>query len=689
MANVKYRKDIDGLRAIAVLAVVFHHAFPSILKGGFIGVDVFFVISGYLISCIIFKNLDNHSFSLLDFYSRRIKRIFPALIIVLISCLVFGYFALLYSEYTELGKHAKAGSLFYINFELFKESGYFDKNSTLKPLLHLWSLAIEEQFYLIWPLILYLAWRLKLNKLSICILVLVISFALNIRATRIDAIAAFYLPQNRFWELMAGASLAYLFYYKSTYLEKFLLCFNKLLSISIFENCSITKNCAIVRNISSFVGFILIIIFSIFFHKTGKFPGYIALIPVLSGCFIIAAGEKALLNKYLLSNKIFVGIGLISYPLYLWHWPILSFIHIIEGHETRKWLICAALILSLLLAWATYFFIEGPIRSSKRNKIIIPSLIGAFLAIILVSNMIYSHIGVFKYLNSNYNNKAVGIYKVTPDFDKCSGLVTSYPDGWVPCFSYSSTPEFLVLGDSHAIDFGTGMILKKINSMTISSPGLPFWNYITTHTSHKTYEQNKLYSSRFKLTIDQALKINTLKYAILLSRGPLYFSGKGFGIETLDPIKNAYTILPRNKNIKITPQDAFVKGYIETIKYLQERGLKVIFVIDHHENGQNIESCAERPVKLIKDNLQKCYIDKLQVDQRMREYKELIDKIKKETPGLIIYDGGELFCDKDKCYVKAKSNEILFADDNHLSIFGAKYLVEHFFKWFESYKYEL
>ena len=172
----KYRADIDGLRAIAVLSVVGFHAFPARLVGGFIGVDIFFVISGFLISTIIFSNLERGYFDLIDFYSRRIKRIFPSLLVVLLSCLLFGWFVLLANEYRQLGKHTAAGAGFISNLVFWNESGYFDSDSDTKPLLHLWSLGIEEQFYLIWPLVLFICWKIRQRLLVVTALVLLISF---------------------------------------------------------------------------------------------------------------------------------------------------------------------------------------------------------------------------------------------------------------------------------------------------------------------------------------------------------------------------------------------------------------------------------------------------------------------------------------------------------------------------------
>lgn len=212
--HLTYRRDIDGLRALAILAVVIFHAFPSKLPGGFVGVDIFFVISGYLITSIILKAQSGAGFNLLEFYSRRIKRIFPALIMVLAFCLVAGWFVLLANEYKMLGKHIAAGAAYVSNIVLMNETGYFDVASELKPLLHLWSLGIEEQFYLIWPMILILALPRNINPQAIILLLLAISFALNILYIGQHPVPVFYQLTSRAWELLVGAALSYINLYQ-------------------------------------------------------------------------------------------------------------------------------------------------------------------------------------------------------------------------------------------------------------------------------------------------------------------------------------------------------------------------------------------------------------------------------------------------------------------------------------------
>ena len=199
--HLKYRSDIDGLRAIAVLTVVLFHAFPEWISGGFIGVDIFFVISGYLISSMLFENIDNGTFSFYDFYSRRIRRIFPALLIVLPSLYLFGWFTLFEDEFIQLGKHMVGGASFLSNFFLWNESGYFDNIADTKPLLHLWSLGIEEQFYIVWPIFLCFTWKNRNNFLTIILLIALMSFIINITMVYTNPVGAFYSPLSRLWEL--------------------------------------------------------------------------------------------------------------------------------------------------------------------------------------------------------------------------------------------------------------------------------------------------------------------------------------------------------------------------------------------------------------------------------------------------------------------------------------------------------
>src|SRR6478752_1102991 len=306
-ATDKYRPDIDGLRAFAVLSVVLYHAFPQTVRGGFVGVDIFFVISGFLISSILFAEMTEHRFSFAIFYGRRIRRIFPALAVCLAAVLAYGFVVLTPPELAQLGKHVFFGAGFLSNMVLWSESGYFDSAATYKPLLHLWSLGIEEQFYILWPLLLWFAFRLKA------------------KTGRLLAVL-----------FLAGAGLAWR--------GQFVLSPN-------------------VRSWISLAGLAALVTSAALFTAEMRFPGWLALLPVAGAAAVILAGPEAAVNRIVFSNRAVVFVGVISYPLYLWHWPLISYAYIIRMGKPPTPLMATGLVAaSFLLAWATYRFIEYPIR---------------------------------------------------------------------------------------------------------------------------------------------------------------------------------------------------------------------------------------------------------------------------------------------------------------------------------------
>ena len=298
-------------------------------------------------STIIFSSLERGSFSFVEFYVRRVKRIFPALLLVLVSCFVFGWYTLIGDEFKQLGSHIAAGSGFVSNLVLWSESGYFDNISESKPLLHLWSLGIEEQFYLVWPTLLWLAQRSKLNLLLVTCVALALSFCLNIYGISQDAVATFYSPLTRFWELWVGSLLAYLTLHED--IETFRFTVRK-------------------ANAISAVGFALILLAIIFTPRKSGFPGWWAVLPALGSALVIAAGTESWINRNILSNNVAVGVGLISFPLYLWHWPLLAFGRIVQGQEPDRLFRVGTVVASTALAWVTYRYVERYIRFSKGNK---------------------------------------------------------------------------------------------------------------------------------------------------------------------------------------------------------------------------------------------------------------------------------------------------------------------------------
>lgn len=357
LAHPKYRPDIDGLRAVAVLSVVIYHAFPDAVRGGFIGVDIFFVISGYLISTIIFGSLAGSGFSYGEFYARRIRRILPALLPVMALTGAMGWYVLLSDEFRELGKHLLASAGFVSNLALWNEAGYFDTAAESKPLLHLWSLAVEEQFYIFWPVFLGLIWRARpeIGRARMgwwMGIAAGLSFLLNVATIHRHPEAVFYSPLSRIWELAAGALLAH----------------------SALRRTS--PRGAVDSEVRVLAGLLLIGLGLYFIQKEKTFPGWWAILPVLGACLCISAGPLTWVGRNVMGSRVFVWFGLISYPLYLWHWPLLAYARIVENGMPTAPVRGGAVAAAILLAWLTYRFLERPLRKSSDPRVVRWLLVG-------------------------------------------------------------------------------------------------------------------------------------------------------------------------------------------------------------------------------------------------------------------------------------------------------------------------
>jgi peptidoglycan/LPS O-acetylase OafA/YrhL len=360
MISLKYRSDIDGLRAVAVLGVVIYHAFPHALPGGFTGVDIFFVISGYLISGILYKGHNQGNFSFKEFYARRIRRLFPALITVLLLCLAYGWIVLLPDEFRQLGKHVAAGTLFIQNIVFWQESGYFDTAANLKPLLHLWSLAVEEQFYIFFPPLLIVLWKKPKLLVPAMVVLLVATFILNLVMSVQNSTTDFFLTPYRAWEFLGGSLLAWWHYDKNPEPN--------------------SEDVPSYREALSWIGLLLLGLGMAFIHTGDAYPGWRAILPVAGTLMLMEGGRGAWVNRNILSHPAVVWIGLISYPLYLFHWPALSFVHIVKGENPKPGYIIGALLVSFVMTVMTYYFIEKKIRHNK-SVWTVPALVGAFLLV--------------------------------------------------------------------------------------------------------------------------------------------------------------------------------------------------------------------------------------------------------------------------------------------------------------------
>lgn len=440
-----HRKDIDGLRAVAVLPVVAFHAGIDFIRGGFVGVDVFFVISGYLITSLLMKDIIAGKFSITKFYERRVRRIFPALVAVLLGTFVFAWFYSLPSELVDLSKSAIAAVLSVSNIFFLMQAGYFDGTALSKPLLHTWSLAVEEQFYIFWPLLLWGTCRMTQNKPRVMTwTVAIVSLALSAYGAFHFKDASYYLVFTRAWELMLGALVA-------------------------FDALPVPKNESL-REVYSFTGLTLIIASVFMINSDMPFPGVTALPPTLGAAMIIAVGRvnARTVTGRVLSMRPVTFIGLISYSLYLWHWPIAVFqrnygmLMDTGSDRTRK---IAIILVSFVAAAISWRFIEQPFREGKYRpsprKLAWMAAV-ASVAVLGISACMWNAEGY----PARYSPRAIELasylnYQAGPMFrdGKCFLSERVGPADVDPeCIAESADkPNYLIMGDSHAAQLWSGL----------------------------------------------------------------------------------------------------------------------------------------------------------------------------------------------------------------------------------------
>ena len=443
--NTEYRTEIDGLRALAVLPVISFHAGFDIFSGGFVGVDIFFVISGYLITTIIIKDLDNNTFSFKKFYERRARRIFPALIFVILISSIISFIFLTRSELASYFKSVVATLLFFSNFYFYKTTPYFRSESDLEPLLHTWSLSIEEQFYIIFPITLLLFHKFFKRYIF---LMLIFGFAASLFICQFLALKTggtlnFYFTFSRVWELALGAICAYMIIYKN-------------LSFSIF-----------IKNLFSIAGIILIVFSIFFFNRQTVFPSFYTLVPTIGSALIILFASKETLVNKILSIKFFVSIGLISYSLYLWHQPLLAFGRIFFDDLSiiHKLIL---IFLAVLMSIFSYFFIETTFRD--KNKIDFKIFFRAgYMSTIFLLVFSYISYNFFSFKNSTeallakllVNNNAVYATKMDERLFVKNRIIYE-----------NLKPKVLIIGSSRIMQLSNDDFNKQILNLGVSGASI-------------------------------------------------------------------------------------------------------------------------------------------------------------------------------------------------------------------------
>lgn len=650
---VAYRADIDGLRAVAVLSVLVFHVAPSALPGGFLGVDIFFVISGYLISLILLREQADGRFRFGTFYARRIRRLFPALVAVLVATLAFGAFSLFADEYERLARHAYYAIAFVLNFRLMGEAGYFDVASSAKPLLHLWSLSVEEQFYLAWPVVLLGARRLRVDAGIVIVVLAVASLAFGAHLAARSADALYYHPLARGWELLVGASVAWWHARRGGALP------------AVLEPRS-------ARNTLSVAG-VLLIAWALFtFDEHALHPTPITIAPLFGVAALIASGQGAMVNRAL-AVKPLVLVGLISYPLYLWHWPLLSFVRIAESGQPAGWLLWAAALLSVLLAWGTYAWIERPIRHGWARSRVVPVLIGAMLALVLASRVVVDSGGLPDRQAVRYARDAEAQMIREPRQDSSCLALFSGADAPVYCRqSHPGERMIALIGDSHAHVLFPGVselaASKGYGTLLLANSGCPPFDGAVTG---RNVAERTACARSIDVILSAIERDRRLVAVVLASRGPQYLDGKGFG-----PAEANYNYPPIAEQggdglaTQAPPSQAFARGLQVTVARLASRGLRVAYFLQVPELGVPARDCLSRPLTL-SGMREGCTVARAVYRTRMADYRSLIEGVRAARRSLIVIDAERLFCSDDQCGGLLGS-QLLYADDNHLSVAGSR-----------------
>ena len=661
-SHTTYRADLDGLRAIAVLSVVAYHAFPQVVRGGFIGVDVFFVISGFLISTILFKNVNQGQIGFLDFYGRRIRRIFPALVLVLAFCFSVGWYVLLPHEYKQLGEHIAAGAGFVSNFMLWGESGYFDNTADTKPLLHLWSLGIEEQFYILWPVLLWLLTKLKVNVFWLAIMLAITSFAANFAMVYAYPVATFYSPLTRSWELLTGAILASIFLKPPRWIS---LCVQALSEVVAFFAPRGTRDLNLQRlgNLAAFVGVVAIVIGLFMINRGRHYPGLWGLAPTFGTGLIIAAGSAGWINKRLLSHPILVWFGLISFPLYLWHWPLLSFARIIEGQPTSVWLRICVVVLSVVLAWLTYRLIERPIRNGLHNRIKTLVLVGLTAVVGSAGYLTFEQNGLTGRgpILDGIESGNDGGYQ-TELSGQC-GLSSTVAKGFV-CLKDSRNPiRYALLGDSKAEAIFTGFVRTSTNHgrWLIIAKGSNY-NAVPIISDHPGYAD---FQPGAKIAIEAIAQNPDIDVVVVVA-----------GTRNLFKLKNDTDIVDLESSEYYAEA---LQGLQKAVDRFTQAGKKVVMVIDN-PTLPHPEDCVERKTSssfinmfLSKSMNLRCQISVGEHLRLSRKYRDLLKELATNNQSVVsLFDTTPFMCDEQRGVCESKRNEkrmYLFTD--HVSDYAA------------------
>lgn len=651
-----YRPDIDGLRAIAVLSVVLYHAVEWVLPGGFIGVDVFFVISGYLITRLIHADMERGRFSIASFYVRRTKRIFPALFVVTFSTLALGLVLLSPTELAGFGRTMAATAGFVSNVIFWQDTGYFDTAAESKPLLHTWSLAVEEQFYLLWPLTLLLirrtGWTLALTgtvALASCV-------AAGVLVARHQPTVFFLLP-TRLWELLLGAllGLRYLRLPERPWLA----------------------------HASAVLGLVLILTSLRTLSRDSLFPGWNALAPCIGTALLLASGERGetVVSRHLLTLRPMVFVGLISYSLYLWHWPLLAFARLMRRGELTTPEAGGVLAVAVGLAVLTWRFVETPLRVKGPTPRAAPVLTRYALlsaAALGVGLVLVRSQGLIARADPAMARSEGARYDVNPLTGPCLRWQSATgPLPLEPCLAGAgpSIDRMVIWGDSHADAAAPGFAAlatgHRLASHQLTMAGCPPLAAVEVEGDGADYAPCAQFNRQVLDYIENTESVATVA---LVARWTLYTENTRFGADA-GPITYLVDEQDRVRATDVSKR-VFTRALTATVDRLRAAGKQVILLGSIPPLGVNVPECLSRNL-LPLSGTRPCNARADVVLPHIAWPDEQVLRVADGRTGVCTYLPRKALCRDDTC-ISIDGDDILYANDDHLSRPGALFLAKHF-----------
>jgi peptidoglycan/LPS O-acetylase OafA/YrhL len=692
--KLKYRADLDSIRAFSVLGVLLYHLSPQVFTGGFLAVDYFFVLSGFLMSSVIGIEIKNERFQIWHFFERRIKRLLPVLIVVMLFCVVLGYFILTPRAYQDLGRCILSISLYSSNFYFWLKSGYFDQASELKPLLHTWSLSLEEQFYLCFPF--FMIWISKYplkRKLNITLILTLFSFFICVFGTQIDPNFSFYLLFGRIWELTLGALLAFS------------------LESQTFKN----KVNDLSQNTIDLIWLMSISALTIVFLKYPThfiFPSYYPLIPCLLVCCLILVGQR--ISFQIWTNPYWVGLGKISYSVYLWHWPLISFMHSLLMRDLTFIEKSFLFLISLGLGKISYQLIERPIQQSKSIKsslVILAMLLMGLIGFILhltqgldfrfqeeLKQIFQTQNQSVQFRQPCYYHQPSQIEKgeicqlgiVAPQsklisvsndlyqskvFSNFTQIIQSHfrPSLKAEGTSNTLNAEYLLWGDSHADSarFALDLSLKKHlkKGIVLSKSSCPT---LLDVWFDGMFEEGKKCQKFLESMLSYLSTHDSPKSIFLISRWSLYSIGSRVGHEAG---KTIYVLDQDTEKLPLSTQHNLQVMYYSLSKLLErliQLNKKVYLFYPSPEFSIDVpQYLGMRMIHPMFFSAQNQSLPISEHQYRQRRIKRLFEQLKQKFPQIEIIETQSLFCNQSNCPIASDSLEPYYYDQHHLSVNGS------------------